>query len=70
MTLPIQVAFARRENSDGTIDSICRRCYTTVRTSFSEPELECAEKAHVCDPSLLAHWNEIRELKRSQSQGP
>lgn len=70
MTAPIQVAFARRENSDGTIDSICRRCYVTVRTSISASELESAEKAHVCDPSLLAHWSEIQERKRSQSQEP
>lgn len=49
--------FVHRENSDGTIDSICRSCYATVCTSPWESDLDVAEKNHRCDPYLLARWS-------------
>ena len=41
--------FVRRSNRNGTIDSICTRCYVTVATAFWEADLETAEPHHKCD---------------------
>ena len=43
--------FARRENGDSTIDSICARCFRTVATERSEANLTVAEEKHYCDPN-------------------
>jgi hypothetical protein len=60
---PERPAFARRENRDGTIDSICRACFATVRTSVWESELELVEKNHACDPDVLERWNRLAARK-------
>jgi hypothetical protein len=52
-----------RENRDGTIDSICRACFATVRTSVWESELELAEKSHACEPLVLERWKRLAERK-------
>lgn len=39
--------------------SICTRCFVTVATATREAELDRAEKKHVCDPRLVAHWKEV-----------
>jgi hypothetical protein len=43
--------FPHRTNHNGTIDSICPRCYATVGTSTWESDLEHLEAAHVCEPA-------------------
>lgn len=43
-------AFVHRQNKDGTIDSICRRCFRTVATALTEEELRPGEEAHRCIP--------------------
>ncbi len=63
-----EAAFAHRENRDGAIDSICRRCFVTVGTSVREVELEQTEKNHACDPALLERWNRL--AARKSSNGP
>ena len=45
--------FARRENRDGTFDSICSECFQTIATSRRVALLENAERAHACDPLEL-----------------
>ncbi len=45
--------FARREKRDGTRDSICRKCYATVRKAYWEADLEATEQMQVCDPATL-----------------
>jgi hypothetical protein len=52
--------FVHRANRDGTTDSICKECFVTVCTSVWETELARAERAHVCDPDVVAHWKEIQ----------
>jgi hypothetical protein len=42
--------FPHRGNKDGTIDSICPRCYMTVGTALNESELGEIEHSHICDP--------------------
>ena len=40
--------FAKRYNSDGTVDSICLNCFRTVATCADELELIEFEKDHRC----------------------
>lgn len=67
MSSPASPVFVHRENREGTIDSICRACYVTVGTSAWEADLERAEKDHVCDPSLVAHWNMVAGRNQPRS---
>ena len=49
--------YAHRRNSDGSIDSICPRCYRTVasvKTLDKLAELAEAEKLHVCDEDHIS----------------
>lgn len=55
-----QSEFPHRMNKDGTIDSICPRCYATIGTSTREADLKRMEAAHVCEPSRLSHFEELR----------
>lgn len=68
MASPVPNTFVHRENRDGTWDSICRVCYATVCTSPWEADLDRAEKAHVCDPALLAQWS--RGERRMSTRAP
>ena len=56
MDYPAQAEFVHRENRDGTIDSICRRCFVTVVSSTLRADLERREKDHICDPLALARF--------------
>jgi hypothetical protein len=42
--------FAHRTNRDGTIDSICKKCFMTVGTAEEVEALKVLESSHVCDP--------------------
>jgi hypothetical protein len=53
VTIPEKLRFAHRTNDDGTVDSICRKCFATVATCHWESDLENAERDHVCDPDFL-----------------
>ena len=46
--------FAHRSNSDGTVDTICIRCFQTVATVSDEAELAKIEQEHICDPTISA----------------
>lgn len=41
-------SFPRRENAEGSFDSICPRCYRTAATGRRASELEELERIHVC----------------------
>jgi hypothetical protein len=45
--------FSHRFNQDGTVDSICFRCLTTIATSSHEADLERCERGHHCDPEQV-----------------
>ena len=47
------LTFARRNNLDGTADSICPRCFQTIATVNDEAEFSRLEREHVCDPHVL-----------------
>jgi hypothetical protein len=61
MTPPDDDFFLHRPNSDGTSDSICKRCFKTVCTSVWEAKLTLEEKRHVCDPEVVARWKKNLE---------
>ena len=48
--------FSHRRNKDGTIVSICARCYLTVGTAWNESELPKIEHSHTCNPDWLFRW--------------
>lgn len=52
MPQPLRIQFTRRNNPDGTIDSICRQCCTTVAIESHESRLSHGEREHQCDLSL------------------
>lgn len=53
------MSFPHRINSDGTIDSICDRCFMTVGTSTTESELPVHEAAHACEPARVEYYRQI-----------
>jgi len=48
-----ETEFIHRMNRDGTIDSVCPRCYETLMTSTWEAELEVVEAEHECQRAGL-----------------
>jgi hypothetical protein len=52
--------FTHRLNDDGTIDSICRECFTTVATAKSGSALEREEQRHRCDAFLLKRYKKVQ----------
>jgi hypothetical protein len=46
--------FPHRHNSDGTVDSICVKCFSTIATDRDETALREFEQHHVCDPNRLS----------------
>jgi hypothetical protein len=60
--------FYYRENANGTMDSICLRCYLTAATAESEADLHEREAAHQCpdkEPSLIENARRVRRRKAS-----
>ena len=56
--------FARRQNQDSSVDSICATCYETIAsgTWISDIALAAAEQNHVCNPSgefNYLHWDKV-----------
>jgi hypothetical protein len=58
--------FARRQNFDASVDSICTNCYQTIAStdSVTEVGLASAEQNHVCSPHAefnRPHWDALRQ---------
>jgi hypothetical protein len=60
------VKFAHRRNADGSIDSICLKCYRTVASRRAEEELDAPQAAHVCSGFDLAHLPHQAEPRNSR----
>jgi hypothetical protein len=43
-------ACTRRQNQDGTIDSVCSRCRLTIARAYRPSDLSDLEVRHVCQP--------------------
>ena len=54
--------FTHHMNKNGTIDSICPRCFTTVGCSTWEADLDRMEAQHVCEPARLNSFNQHRRM--------
>ena len=52
----LRLGFPRLRNADGTFDSMCSKCFTSVARNKPEAELEGLEDAHVCRPGALREF--------------
>jgi hypothetical protein len=59
MTQPNSPSFTYRFNFDGTVDSICTKCFVTVANSDSLPDIQPKERDHVCDPVLVERYAKV-----------
>jgi hypothetical protein len=62
--------FSHRMNKDGTTDSICPRCFTTIGRSTWEADLDRMEAAHACDPTRLASFSQHRRMPVASERFP
>jgi hypothetical protein len=53
MAVSNAVLFPRRQNRDGSLDSICITCFATVASAPTSAELSAYDEKHVCDPEVL-----------------
>jgi len=58
------ISFARRQNRDRSVDSICTRCYQTIANSQKVADLSCEELLHICDRSSAILLNEADLFKQ------
>jgi hypothetical protein len=58
----VHFEFPHRMNKDGTIDSVCPRCFVTIGCSTWEADLDRMEAAHVCESSRLNSFNQHRRM--------
>lgn len=52
--------FARRLNSNGTLDSTCCTCFARVAAEVSADRVEQHESAHVCSPYLVDRFRSVK----------
>jgi hypothetical protein len=60
------VSFARRQNHDSSIDSICTQCYQTIASSSADSDLTFAEQGHVCNPNGEFNYQCDDSIHRAQ----
>ena len=58
--------FPRRQNPNGTFDSICLTCFKTVATVSMEEDLTEFDRQHVCDPCLVDTYKVLVGKKLSK----
>jgi hypothetical protein len=51
--MTIVLPFTHRKNPDGSVDSICTRCFRTIASDHSEGKLIAHEERHLCDPNWV-----------------
>jgi hypothetical protein len=56
--------FVHRNNSDGTIDSICTECIMVIATSRLEGDLLEDEDGHKCDAIRLEYLHQVMPILR------
>jgi hypothetical protein len=62
------ISFARRQNRDATVDSICTRCYQTIASSNNANDLAVHEATHRCDINGEFNQHE-QEVAAQQGRG-
>ena len=53
---PAESDFRHRYRNDGTIESICCKCFAVVATGQLRADLEKPEGEHICIPSQLERF--------------
>jgi hypothetical protein len=66
MTYQTAPFFPHRRNKDGSLDSICLKCFETVGSQRTEAELTELDEAHVCNSTPLSRRNERASLTSSR----
>ena len=66
----VALEFSHRMNKDGTTDSVCPRCFTTIGRSTWEADLDRMEAAHSCDPARLASFSQHRRMPVASERLP
>ena len=61
--MPTVTDFARRENFDHTIDSICKLCFRTIAKSKNPSDLLRAEEEHCCSSGMDTSLDEEESLR-------
>ena len=51
--------FSHRHNRNGTVDSICHECFSTVATEQRESELDSRERLHSCNPGIVEWYQSL-----------
>jgi len=52
----IRLCFPRFHNPDGTVDSMCTRCFAPIARRSLGSDLESMEDAHVCAPRRMREF--------------
>jgi hypothetical protein len=65
-----QALYPHRKNRDGSYDSICPACFTTIARSKIEVELGAFERGHICDSSFLAERGHFAEAESVRHAAP
>jgi hypothetical protein len=67
-----RTAFPRRQNPDGSFESICSQCFVTVATSLIEARLQRAESEHECKGFDLRrmYWTEHERQPNRERRAP
>jgi hypothetical protein len=50
--------FPHRHNTNGSYDSICTTCHSTVASACIEAQLDAYERDHSCNPSRIYQLRE------------
>lgn len=61
-------AFAMRQNQDGSFDSICLRCFQTVKADSTRGGLKRFEKNHECSAHHAAPVTAFPEKKSAHQR--
>ena len=62
-----RVQFPHRQNSNGTYDSICPKCFRTIDTRNEEGDLAAEERVHICGREDLLRRHMFATENRADS---
>jgi hypothetical protein len=65
----LKPSFAHRHNPDGSLDSICTKCYQTVETAIEEEDLAGVERSHDCEELARSKHADLGKKARTSQRG-
>ncbi len=60
--------FSHRPNNDGSVDSICLRCFRTIASNNKGRSIAMMESQHECDPVDLMRFEHLEIEKKRQTE--